>query len=186
MAQPVGVRCRPRLMSRRRLIAAARVWSCCWFGWAPRYRSFRWPLATTALVAKCAAFRLRPASVNELTATKQAMRSVARRIRALATEIAELKTSIAELVTAAAPQLLQQYGIAGHIRPGSRGFRPQAGKTGRQITEKAQSQDSGRVRPAPGQGAPTSMSGFRLNVPKRAQGGQTRLRLPAVRGCGAE
>ena len=39
------------------------------------------------------------------------MRSVARRIRALATEIAELKTSIAELVTAAAPQLLQQYGI---------------------------------------------------------------------------
>ena len=68
-------------------------------------------LNTAALVAKCSAFRIRPASVNELTATKQAMRSVARRIRALATEITELKTSIAELVTAVAPQLLQQYGI---------------------------------------------------------------------------
>ena len=34
MAQPVGVWCRPRLMSRRRLIAAARVWICClvWLG----------------------------------------------------------------------------------------------------------------------------------------------------------
>ena len=68
-------------------------------------------LNTAALVAKCSAFRIRPASVNELTATKQAMRSVARRIRALATEITELKTSIAELITAVAPQLLQQYGI---------------------------------------------------------------------------
>ena len=68
-------------------------------------------LNTAALVAKCSAFRIRPASVNELTATKQAMRSVARRIRALATEITELKTPIAELVTAVAPQLLQQYGI---------------------------------------------------------------------------
>ena len=68
-------------------------------------------LTTAALVARCSAFRIRPASVNELTATKQAMRSVARRIRALATEITELQTSIAELVTAVAPQLLQQYGI---------------------------------------------------------------------------
>ena len=81
-------------------------------------------LNTAALVAKCSAFRIRPASVNELTATKQAMRSVARRIRALATEITELKTSIAELVTAVAPQLLLQYGIgpitarAGIHRPG--------------------------------------------------------------------
>ncbi len=80
------------------------------------------------------------------------MRSVARRIRALATEIAELKTSIAELVTAAAPQLLQQYGIAGHIRPGSRGFRPQAGETGRQITEKAQSQIQAGSDPPPAKG----------------------------------
>ena len=29
------------------MMAAARVWSCCRFGWVPRYRSFRWPLATT-------------------------------------------------------------------------------------------------------------------------------------------
>ena len=78
-------------------------------------------LNTAALVAKCSAFRIRPASVNELTATKQAMRSVARRIRALATEITELKTSIAELITAVAPQLLQQYGTrarADHRRAG--------------------------------------------------------------------
>ena len=47
MAQPVGVWWRPRLMSRRRLIAATRVWSCCRFGFMPRYRSFRFPLATT-------------------------------------------------------------------------------------------------------------------------------------------
>ena len=32
MAQPVGVWCRPRLRSRRRLMAAARVWSCCRLG----------------------------------------------------------------------------------------------------------------------------------------------------------
>ena len=68
-------------------------------------------LSTAALVAKCSAFRILPASVNELTATKQAMRSVARRIRNLNNEIAELKTSIAELVTAVAPQLLNQFGI---------------------------------------------------------------------------
>ena len=64
-------------------------------------------LNTTALVAKCSTFRIPPAPVNELTATKQAMRSTARRIRNLNTEITELKTSIAELVTAVAPQLLQ-------------------------------------------------------------------------------
>ena len=68
-------------------------------------------LSTTALVAKCSAFRIPPASVNELTATKQALRSTARRIRNLNNEIAELKTPIAELITAAAPQLLQQFGI---------------------------------------------------------------------------
>ena len=68
-------------------------------------------LSTTALVAKCSAFRIRPASVNELTATKQALRSTARRIRNLNNEIAELKTPIAELITAVAPQLLQQFGI---------------------------------------------------------------------------
>ena len=68
-------------------------------------------LKTAALVAKCSAFRLPPATINELTATKQAMRSVARRIRTLSTEVAELKTTITELVTAVAPQLLDQPGI---------------------------------------------------------------------------
>ena len=68
-------------------------------------------LSTTALVAKCSAFRIPPAPVNELTATKQALRSTARRIRNLNNEIAELKTPITELITAAAPQLLNQPGI---------------------------------------------------------------------------
>ena len=68
-------------------------------------------LTTSALVTKCARFRLTSAPVTEHTATKQAMRSVARRIRALATEIAELRASIAELVTTVAPQLLDQPGI---------------------------------------------------------------------------
>ena len=76
-------------------------------------------LSTAALVAKCSAFRIRPAPINELTATKAAMRSVARRIRSLATEIVELKAPITELVTAVAPQLLQQYGIGpDHRRTG--------------------------------------------------------------------
>ena len=68
-------------------------------------------LTTAALVAKCHRFRLRPAPINELTATKAAMRSVARRIRALASEIAELKAPITELVATVAPHLLNQPGI---------------------------------------------------------------------------
>ena len=68
-------------------------------------------LSTTALVAKCSVFRIPPAPVNELTATKQALRSTARRIRNLNNEIAELKTPIAEMITAAAPQLLNQRGV---------------------------------------------------------------------------
>ena len=68
-------------------------------------------LNTTALVTKTSKFRSGRSSGNELAATKQAMRSLARRIKTLTTEIAELRASIAELVTAVAPQLLQQYGI---------------------------------------------------------------------------
>ena len=68
-------------------------------------------LTTTALVANCSAFRLRLAPINEHTATKQALRSLARRIHALTTEIKDLKASIAELVTTVAPHLLDQPGV---------------------------------------------------------------------------
>ena len=68
-------------------------------------------LTTTALVVKCSAFRLRSAPINELTATKQALRSLARRIRALTAEITDLKASIAELVNSVAPHLLDQPGV---------------------------------------------------------------------------
>ena len=68
-------------------------------------------LNTAALVAKCHKFRLASAPVNEHTATKQAMRSAARRIHALTTEAAELGTTIAGLVESLTPQLLQQPGI---------------------------------------------------------------------------
>ena len=68
-------------------------------------------VTTAALVAKCHRFRLRSAPANEHTATKQAMRSLARRIHALTTEAAQLKTTITELVQTVAPQLLQQPGI---------------------------------------------------------------------------
>ena len=68
-------------------------------------------LSTASLVAKCRRFRLASAPVNEHTATKQAMRSAARRIHALTTEATELKTTITELVQTVAPQLLQQPGI---------------------------------------------------------------------------
>ncbi len=68
-------------------------------------------LSTAALVTKCHKFRLRSAPANEHTATKQAMRSAARRIHALTTEATELKTTITELVQTVAPQLLQQPGI---------------------------------------------------------------------------
>ena len=71
-------------------------------------------LTTAALVTKTNKFRPgqpTSGSRSEHTATKMAMRSVARRIRTLTTEIAELKTPIAQLVTAVAPQLLDQPGI---------------------------------------------------------------------------
>ena len=71
-------------------------------------------LTTTALITKCHKFRPSqptPGSRNEHTATKMAMRSLARRIRTLTTEIAELQTPIAKLVETVAPQLLDQPGI---------------------------------------------------------------------------
>ena len=71
-------------------------------------------LTTTALVAKCSAFRLRSGPIREHTATKQALRSLARRIRALTTETDHLKDSIAELVISVAPHLLDQPGLGPH------------------------------------------------------------------------
>ncbi len=68
-------------------------------------------MTTAALVTKCRAFRLGSAPINELTATKRAMRSVARRIKALTTETNELRASIAGLVETLASQLLQQPGV---------------------------------------------------------------------------
>ena len=68
-------------------------------------------LTTTALVAKCSAFRPGSQPRTELTATKQALRSLARRIRALTTEITDLTKTITQLVTNLAPQLLAQHGI---------------------------------------------------------------------------
>lgn len=68
-------------------------------------------LNTTALITKCLRFRPGPPPRNELTATKQAMKSVARRIRFLTTEEKQLKASITELIEKVAPQLLAQFGI---------------------------------------------------------------------------
>lgn len=66
---------------------------------------------TNTLIAKCSTFRLRSGPINELTATKQALRSLARRIRTLTAEIENLKTSIVELITTVAPHLLDQPGV---------------------------------------------------------------------------
>ena len=68
-------------------------------------------LTTAAQVAKCAALRLPAAPLDELTATKQALRSLARRIKTLTAEAAELQTSIRGLVEAVAPHLLDQPGV---------------------------------------------------------------------------
>ena len=68
-------------------------------------------LTTAAQVAKCAAFRLPAPPLDELTATKQALRSLARRIKTLTAEAADLKTSIRGLVEAVAPHLLDQPGV---------------------------------------------------------------------------
>ena len=62
-------------------------------------------------VAKCAALRLPAAPLDELTATKQALRSLARRIKTLTAEAADLQTSIRGLVEAVAPHLLDQPGV---------------------------------------------------------------------------
>ena len=68
-------------------------------------------LTTAAQVAKCAALRLPATPLNELTATKQALRSLARWIKTLAAEATDLQTSIRGLVEAVAPHLLDQPGV---------------------------------------------------------------------------
>ena len=71
----------------------------------------RFSLTTAAQVAKCAALRLPAAPLDELTATKQALRSLAPRIKTLTAEAADLQTSIRGLVEAVAPHLLDQPGV---------------------------------------------------------------------------
>lgn len=67
-------------------------------------------LSSDALVDVAA--RLRPGSeVTTLNATKQAMRSLARRHQALDAECAGLDAQLSELVSAAAPALVSTYGV---------------------------------------------------------------------------
>ena len=66
---------------------------------------------TKAQIATCAAFRLARGRLDELAATKQALRSLARRINALTAEITDLEASIRQLVQAAVPHLLDQPGV---------------------------------------------------------------------------
>ena len=68
-------------------------------------------LTTKAQIATCAAFRLTRGRLDELCATKQALRSLARRINTLTTEIADLDTSIRQLAEVAVPHLLDQPGV---------------------------------------------------------------------------
>ena len=68
-------------------------------------------LTTAAQVAKCAGFRLPAGRFDELTATKQALRSLARRINTLAAEVADLDVPIRRIVETVAPQMLDQTGV---------------------------------------------------------------------------
>ena len=62
------------------------------------------------LVAHCARWHRKPAC-NALAATRQAMRSLARRYRDLNSEITELDHEILRLTQQAAPRLLAQHGV---------------------------------------------------------------------------
>ena len=68
-------------------------------------------LTTAALVAKCSALRPPQSPDEELAATKQALRSIARRIKTLTEETDQLEAAIRPLISAAAPQLLDQPGV---------------------------------------------------------------------------
>ena len=68
-------------------------------------------LTNPRLIDRCA--RLRPTDNlhDPATATKRGLRRLARRIQVLTDEIDDLDTELAALVTAAAPKLLDQFGI---------------------------------------------------------------------------
>lgn len=68
-------------------------------------------LPTKELVASCARFRLGSDPDNVRTATKFALRSVARRYQALSEEIAELDAQLDQLVAQVAPELVSLPGI---------------------------------------------------------------------------
>ena len=68
-------------------------------------------LPTKELVATCARFRLGSDPDEVRTATKFALRSVARRYQALSREIAELDAQLDQLVAQAAPELVSLPGI---------------------------------------------------------------------------
>ena len=68
-------------------------------------------LPTKELVATCARFRLGSDPDEVRTATKFALRSVARRYEALSREIAELDAQLDQLVAQAAPELVSLPGI---------------------------------------------------------------------------
>ena len=68
-------------------------------------------LSTKDLVSVAARFRLKDDPTDVLTATKFALRSVARRYEALSEEIAELDAHLERLVAQAAPELLSLPGI---------------------------------------------------------------------------
>lgn len=74
-------------------------------------RSCHLRLPTPVLVTRASRFRISSTLVPELSATKLALRSVARRYLSLSTEISVLEEAIEELVSAAAPQLLARPGV---------------------------------------------------------------------------
>jgi transposase len=68
-------------------------------------------LGLSTLVDTCARFRPGTGLADPSTATKAALRSLARRYQALTAEITEADKALADLVTAAAPKLLELPGV---------------------------------------------------------------------------
>jgi transposase len=68
-------------------------------------------LSLSTLVHTCARFRPGPDLADPSTATKTALRTLARRYEALSAEIAEADNALPDLATAAAPKLLELPGV---------------------------------------------------------------------------